>query len=363
MEQKGAKLDEEHEGEHWRALMVARGQLARLVAETENKLRQLDDDSTVWRELQQQAKRNQEKAPARVRIHMGGSLFATSRDTIVRRFPSNLLAVAISSSLWVPADGCFLFHRNPRFFGAVLDYMRDGTIREDVAAKKEDWEDFRSELDFFALPYAYDESSSVVKEAGADHGIDGTPLKNLSVNEERWWEDIKRRFVTLHGYAEREAQNYVAKLEHWRNVESRVAGLAGSAQNMIRVDFGGTVFVTSRETLTKSEWFKAQLSRWKPESEGSYFIDRNPQFFETILDFLRTGSWSIHCLPRCSLPYLMRELDYFCIGGPFSTFEWDVQNILTRGTYTLENGGLTACKSSRPGIPPCVLWIDGVPLP
>jgi hypothetical protein len=61
----------------------------------------------------------------------------------------------------------------------------------------------------------------------------------------------------------------------------------------IKLNVGGTIFTTTVETLTaeKDTFFAAMVSdnfRKEVDSDdGTYFIDRNPQFFPIILDHLR----------------------------------------------------------------------------
>ncbi|XP_055381633.1 SH3KBP1-binding protein 1-like [Condylostylus longicornis] len=60
--------------------------------------------------------------------------------------------------------------------------------------------------------------------------------------------------------------------------------------DLIRLNVGGTVFTTTRTTITKfgNHYFTYLLdSRWRQTTP--IFIDRNPKVFEYILDFLRKG--------------------------------------------------------------------------
>lgn len=66
-----------------------------------------------------------------------------------------------------------------------------------------------------------------------------------------------------------------------------------SAQIVLEV--GGTKFKTSRSTLCKHEgsFFEAMFSGrhvHEPSPDGSFFIDRDPTYFQDILNYLRTGA-------------------------------------------------------------------------
>jgi hypothetical protein len=101
------------------------------------------------------------------------------------------------------------------------------------------------------------------------------------------------------------------------------------AKNKIKLDVGGQLFTTSKETLLKFEgsFFFAMLSsgRWEPDEDGTYFIDRSPTYFSYVIDYLRTGSSDILVgLSRLELDRVYTEFDFYQIGFPRpSTPEWD----------------------------------------
>uniref|UniRef100_A0A6B2LFW4 BTB domain-containing protein n=1 Tax=Arcella intermedia TaxID=1963864 RepID=A0A6B2LFW4_9EUKA len=83
------------------------------------------------------------------------------------------------------------------------------------------------------------------------------------------------------------------------------------------MNVGGKLFLTTRETLTKltgETFFSVMLSGRVPtprDERGYYFIDRNPKYFEPILDYMRTGEW--RCPFGLSEEYLLKEADYYMI--------------------------------------------------
>eukprot|EP01006_Ploeotia_vitrea_P022262 TRINITY_DN54667_c0_g1_i1.p1 TRINITY_DN54667_c0_g1~~TRINITY_DN54667_c0_g1_i1.p1 ORF type:complete len:884 (-),score=108.44 TRINITY_DN54667_c0_g1_i1:2239-4890(-) len=64
-----------------------------------------------------------------------------------------------------------------------------------------------------------------------------------------------------------------------------------TGQDHIKLNVGGTQFVTSKSTLLAENdtFFHAMLhsGSWAPDLGDAYFIDRNPKWFGTILDYLR----------------------------------------------------------------------------
>jgi len=93
---------------------------------------------------------------------------------------------------------------------------------------------------------------------------------------------------------------------------------ASVAANKIVLDIGGQRFATAKSTLLsqKNTFFDAMLSsgQWRPGDDGVYFVDRNPEFFPIILDFLRLGK--IKLRDRSLLPDLIEDLDFYQIKIP-----------------------------------------------
>jgi len=86
-----------------------------------------------------------------------------------------------------------------------------------------------------------------------------------------------------------------------------------------RVDVcvGGKSFSTTRETLLKAKdsFFHTLLEsgNFKPDEKGVWFIDRNPKYFEIIIEFLRTGELFTKYLSDEQLKALKIEIDWYDI--------------------------------------------------
>ena len=81
-----------------------------------------------------------------------------------------------------------------------------------------------------------------------------------------------------------------------------------------RLNVGGTVFVTTRSTLAKypDSFFGALLSgRYQvpKDPDGSVFIDRAPDLFPYVLEFLRDGTVSVEHPTEVLLHKLRRDFD------------------------------------------------------
>ena len=90
---------------------------------------------------------------------------------------------------------------------------------------------------------------------------------------------------------------------------------------IIKLNVGGRMLMTTKATLAPpsepnslfAAMFRSERPPAKMDADGNMFIDRNPDRFEIILDFLQTG-----ILPeelRCPLALLRADADYFGIEG------------------------------------------------
>lgn len=86
---------------------------------------------------------------------------------------------------------------------------------------------------------------------------------------------------------------------------------------IIRLNVGGRVFETTEGTLMFDgvpNFFTGLLSDRTPslkDAAGAYFIDRDPDYFSTILRFMRTRK--VELPPHCSVPALQAEAMYYSI--------------------------------------------------
>jgi len=111
-------------------------------------------------------------------------------------------------------------------------------------------------------------------------------------------------------------------------MERKVQENISKAKNIVRLEVGGKIFSTSKSTLIKFEgsYFSAMLGNgnWQPEENGVYFIDRNPKYFGTILDYMRYETIDLEDWSNKDLSLLKIELDYYQIPLPLAfDVMWD----------------------------------------
>jgi hypothetical protein len=88
------------------------------------------------------------------------------------------------------------------------------------------------------------------------------------------------------------------------------------SNGIIKLNIGGCKYETTKETLCcKGEnYFSALLGGRIPtthDENGYIFIDRDGQYFQPLLEWLRTGDLSIP--PGMSVNSVLREADYYCL--------------------------------------------------
>lgn len=95
----------------------------------------------------------------------------------------------------------------------------------------------------------------------------------------------------------------------------------------IGLNVGGKIFYTSKSTLTSQEGFFTTLFSssipTETDNDGNIWIDRDPEIFPYILNFLRTG-----LIPKIDDLFLLRricsEADFFQLGNLSEALNCDV---------------------------------------
>jgi len=88
----------------------------------------------------------------------------------------------------------------------------------------------------------------------------------------------------------------------------------------IRLDVGGKLFSTSLGTLLslKGNFFEAMFSGrvpTKPDTDGAYFIDRDPKVFRYVLNYLRGSPPNVSVLSLSERHDLLEEAKYYRLDG------------------------------------------------
>lgn len=134
------------------------------------------------------------------------------------------------------------------------------------------------------------------------------------INEERTrveQDGAQRRRGVAHEYEKFRQEYGLFEAERQRLVNPQLA-----AESMVDLNVGGTVFETSRSTLVQQSgsFLEAMLSGRHPVSRDRYgriFVDRDPEHFRTMLNFLRNPQAPPMPRDGADSEALVREADYF----------------------------------------------------
>jgi hypothetical protein len=86
------------------------------------------------------------------------------------------------------------------------------------------------------------------------------------------------------------------------------------AKNVITLNIGGKKFTTTRETLlsVKDSYFERLISTDKLTSQ-EIFIDRQPNYFQHIMDYNRNKKVTYKKITKNDIPYLIKEAEFYNI--------------------------------------------------
>jgi len=88
-----------------------------------------------------------------------------------------------------------------------------------------------------------------------------------------------------------------------------------ASTDKVKLDIGGRIFATTSATLSKepsmlSSMFSGHFDM-EPDEDGCYFIDRNPDFFPIILDYLRKGTIHLEEIEESQMADFADEVEYY----------------------------------------------------
>ncbi|KAH3746112.1 FH protein interacting protein FIP2 [Pelomyxa schiedti] len=107
--------------------------------------------------------------------------------------------------------------------------------------------------------------------------------------------------------------------------------------DVLRLNVGGTVFVTARRTLCLDEnsmlarMFNSSLRASATDDSGAYFLDRDPVYFRVVLNFLRTGRLLLDS--GVSLDGVLMEAEFFQIDSLVRAVDISSRPDLTRTDF------------------------------
>jgi hypothetical protein len=119
---------------------------------------------------------------------------------------------------------------------------------------------------------------------------------------------------------EKEKKEMIQEKQEFQEIKKKLEKVSSQAKSKIKLNVGGKIFTTSLNTLTmeKNTYFSSMFSEnfnTQPDEDGEYFIDRNPEHFHLILDYLRnpTKEVNLNEMTKKELEDFYYEVDYYSI--------------------------------------------------
>eukprot|EP01006_Ploeotia_vitrea_P049189 TRINITY_DN67320_c3_g3_i2.p1 TRINITY_DN67320_c3_g3~~TRINITY_DN67320_c3_g3_i2.p1 ORF type:complete len:317 (+),score=15.54 TRINITY_DN67320_c3_g3_i2:402-1352(+) len=91
----------------------------------------------------------------KISLNVGGTVFETTEETLLKETETFFWAM-LRSGQWEPdkETGQYFIDRSPTMFGVILDYLRNGKACTLDAFSANEIEQFRTELDFYQVPFS-----------------------------------------------------------------------------------------------------------------------------------------------------------------------------------------------------------------
>jgi hypothetical protein len=124
----------------------------------QSRLQTLQESSSNWQQIEKDMKIQIGKSPTKIKIDCGGSMFHTSRTTLLK-FPLTLFHAILATDIWDPRrspdveKGVYFFDRDPLGFDVMLDYLRDSVLDTVKISDIEVVKAVKGHLEFFEVPF------------------------------------------------------------------------------------------------------------------------------------------------------------------------------------------------------------------
>ena len=257
-----------------------------------------------------------------IRLNVGGSIYQTSLETLVKE-PGSLLAQMFSTSfnLKRDSDGCYFIDRDGTHFRHILNYLRSGNSPV-TSILKANSEEILNEAEYYGLvglvkaiqaKLTKDDLNTVenvreeIENAGSSL-IDGT-RKELCATEKKL-----NLFLNL---LDSNLKDLEEATQHHKKISMKLSSVHFC--DNIKIDVGGKIFKISLKTMRSEPESALALMfsekfELKKEDDGSFFIDRDGTFFHHILNYLRDGTVS-QCVLEQYQPQILKEAEFYELSG------------------------------------------------
>jgi len=113
-----------------------------------------DEKRKSWEEVERIMMENANKIKNKVKLNVGGKPFSTTKDTLLKYKGSYFEYMLTSSHPQFDEDGEFFIDRHPKYFGLILNYLREARLRESDLTTV-DWKELQEEFEYFRVEVPY----------------------------------------------------------------------------------------------------------------------------------------------------------------------------------------------------------------
>eukprot|EP01103_Thecamoeba_quadrilineata_P000545 TRINITY_DN10474_c0_g1_i1.p1 TRINITY_DN10474_c0_g1~~TRINITY_DN10474_c0_g1_i1.p1 ORF type:complete len:341 (-),score=43.15 TRINITY_DN10474_c0_g1_i1:36-1025(-) len=113
------------------------------LAQEINRIKQFEMKLSQFRENQKE----------KIKINVGGTVFCTTRRTMLKE-PGSMLAAMFSGNFSIEpdSDGEYFIDRSPKYFPIILEFLRDSTLDSEISRyDSDDLDHLLKELDYYGL--------------------------------------------------------------------------------------------------------------------------------------------------------------------------------------------------------------------
>jgi hypothetical protein len=106
-------------------------------------------------------------------------------------------------------------------------------------------------------------------------------------------------------------------------IRKKIRDVSVDERDRLRLNVGGKRFEIRSSTVLKNTFFRSVVSGAfvAPDPDGFYFIDRDPEFLQLILNHLRDGNADLSRLDDTEVQLLRREADFYMVAELVATID------------------------------------------
>jgi len=160
------------------------------------------------------------------------------------------------------------------------------------------------------------ESEPPIDEAAAAeeaqrHALEATGLPAISEKMQLLTQSILDEYERL----TKAWTDLITKQAEIDAIRARITSVPVKEGDRVKLNVGGERFEARATNLVKNTYFRALISLTFTEmdSDGFHFIDRNPEWFHVVVNYLRDGSIDLSRIEEYALGSIRKEAEFYMV--------------------------------------------------